>query len=426
VAFAFYPFRFEHFSHLELQITVWMPLALLMLHRTVESRRTRDALASGLFVALQTLSSLYYGLFLLVVMAVVWASVTAAGTEAAGDPTRDTWPRWRAAIKPWVPAAIVVVILVLPVAIPYFQNRAQLGERPDWEARIYSATPGSYLVAHARNVVYGGWLNGPRRPELCLFPGLAIIALALAGAWPKLNAHRAAYVLAALVAFDGSLGSNGVVFPTLRDYLLPFRGLRVPARFSILLGLSLSVLAGYGVQRLRQSPRLRGGFSVLAPAACAVILLVENVSNVPLTRLPVAPPAVYDYFRGAPPAVLVDLPFPKSLVAATRDARYLYFSTFHWQRVLTGTSGYFPESFRESVSLLRGFPTDRGMAWLQRRGAQFIVIDRAMCEAGEYEKTIEILDADPRVERVKRIEAAGQEGTVYRVLLYRPPHHSTR
>jgi hypothetical protein len=415
VAFAFYPFRFEHYSHFELQITFWMPLALLMLHRTVESRRTRDALITGLLVAAQTLSSLYYGLFLLVVMGVVWASVTVGGPAASNGAGEKARVDWRAAIRPWVPAAIVVSILVLPVAIPYFQNRAQLGERPDWEARLYSATPGSYLVAHGRNLLYGNWLDGPRLPELSLFPGLAIIALAVVGAWPRLDARRAAYIAAAFVVFDGSLGANGVVFPTLRDYVLPFRGLRVPARFSILLGLSLSVLAGYGVQRLRQSRRLRGALTSAVPVACVAVLLVENASNVPLLRLPSAPPPIYDYFKGAPPAVLVDLPFPRSLVEATGDARFLYFSTFHWQRLLTGTSGYFPEPFREAVRLLRDFPTDRGLAFLRRRGVQFVAIDRAMCKDGDYEKATAFLDGDARVELVRRVGSPGQEGSIYRI-----------
>ena len=391
-----------------------MPLALLMLHRTMESRRTRDAVTTGILVALQALSSLYYGLFLLVVMAVVWVVVTFGGRGAAVA-TPMARADWFASIKPWLPAAIVVVVLVLPVAIPYFQNRAQLGERPDWEARLYSATPGSYLVAHGRNLLYGPWLDGPRLPELSLFPGFGILALALFGAWPKLDARRAAYVVAALVVFDGSLGANGVVFPTLRDYVLPFRGLRVPARFSVLLGLALSVLAGYGVARLRQSGRVRGAAAALVPAACAAILLAENASTLGLLRVPDKPPSVYSYFVGAPPAVLVDLPFPGSLVAATRDARFLYFSTFHWQRVLTGTSGYFPESFREAVRRLSGFPTEHGMAFLQARGVQFIVIDKSMCKAGEYEATTAFLDADPRVEVVRRLAATGQEGTVYRV-----------
>ena len=50
---------------------MWMPLALLGLHRTLARGRLRDGLATGLAFALQTLSSLYYGCFLAVYMVVV-------------------------------------------------------------------------------------------------------------------------------------------------------------------------------------------------------------------------------------------------------------------------------------------------------------------------------------------------------------------
>lgn len=403
VAFAFYPFRFEHYSHLELQMTFWMPLALLMMHRTMRTGRARDGAVTGLLVALQTLSSLYCGLFLLVVMGVVWLAT--GGLKPGGR-----------RLVPWLVAAAVLVVLVLPIAVPYLENRGQLGERPDWEARIYSATPRSYVVAHVRSRFYGGLLDGPRMPEASLFPGIAVVALALAGAWPRLTRSRAAYALAALVAFDGSLGLNGIVFPTLRDALLPFRGLRVPARFSILVGLSLSVLAGYGVQRLRQSSWLKGGrLGTVLPVACAAVLLVENVPNLMLTEIPARPPLIYDYFAGAPTSVLVDLPFPESLVRATADARRLYYSTFHWQTLITGSSGYFPESFRQAVRMLRGVPTARAVTFLQERGVQFIALNRADCVDWEYWQSIEYLDQEPRVELVRRISGSRHDASLYRI-----------
>ena len=67
--FALYPFRYEHYSHLELQMTMWMPLALHALHRTLSRERLRDGLLMGVAVALQTLSCLYYGVFFSVVSA---------------------------------------------------------------------------------------------------------------------------------------------------------------------------------------------------------------------------------------------------------------------------------------------------------------------------------------------------------------------
>ena len=41
--YAFYPYRFEHYSHLELQMTYWMPLALLALHRLWQTWHMRYA-----------------------------------------------------------------------------------------------------------------------------------------------------------------------------------------------------------------------------------------------------------------------------------------------------------------------------------------------------------------------------------------------
>jgi hypothetical protein len=404
VAFAFYPFRFEHYSHLELQVTCWMPLALLMLHRTVDSGRVRDGALTGLLVALQALSSLYYGLFLVVVMGVVWMCLASRRPEAVRR------------VRPWLAAAAIVVVLVLPVAVPYLQNRGQLGERSDWETRFYSATPRSYLVAHTHSRVYANLLDGPRLPEASLFPGIAVVALALVGAWPRLTSSRVAYAVAALVAFDGSLGMNGIVFPTLRAYFLPFRGLRVPARFSILVGLSLSVLAGYGIHRLRQSPKLKGWLAAVVPAACVAVLLAENIPTLPLAEVPATPPLIYDYFRGLPPSVIVDLPFPRSQFDAIGETLRLYYSTFHWQTLITGNSGYFPDSFKQAVEMLRGVPTARAVTFLQDRGVQYIVLVRADCPDWEYRQSIEYLDQEPRVQLVRRLGGSRHDASLYRVL----------
>src|SRR6266550_2890381 len=68
--FGFAPYRFEHIMHMELQWTMWMPLAFLAMHRTFDSGRMRDGLATGAAMALQMLSSIYYGVFLGVLLTV--------------------------------------------------------------------------------------------------------------------------------------------------------------------------------------------------------------------------------------------------------------------------------------------------------------------------------------------------------------------
>src|SRR6476646_4296739 len=64
VVFAFVPYRFDHYMHLELQWTVWIPWTFWALHRVFETAALRHAVLVGVFITLQFLSSVYYGLFL--------------------------------------------------------------------------------------------------------------------------------------------------------------------------------------------------------------------------------------------------------------------------------------------------------------------------------------------------------------------------
>src|SRR5258708_17168124 len=64
IVFAFAPYRVEHVMHMELQWAMWMPLAFLALHRTFDTGKWKYGLGTGACVALQMLSSIYYGIFL--------------------------------------------------------------------------------------------------------------------------------------------------------------------------------------------------------------------------------------------------------------------------------------------------------------------------------------------------------------------------
>ena len=69
VIYAFAPYRFCHYMHLELQIVFWIPFALLLIHRIVANGRVRDGVMLGLTVSAQFLSSIYIGIFSLIYVA---------------------------------------------------------------------------------------------------------------------------------------------------------------------------------------------------------------------------------------------------------------------------------------------------------------------------------------------------------------------
>ena len=58
--FAFVTFRFDHYMHLELQATVFIPLALWFLDRAFEDGKWPDMAGFGACVVLQLLSGIYH------------------------------------------------------------------------------------------------------------------------------------------------------------------------------------------------------------------------------------------------------------------------------------------------------------------------------------------------------------------------------
>ena len=56
LVYGFWPYTLSHYDHPNLVVVCWLPLVLLYLHRTLERGRRRDALLSGVFLALTGLT----------------------------------------------------------------------------------------------------------------------------------------------------------------------------------------------------------------------------------------------------------------------------------------------------------------------------------------------------------------------------------
>jgi hypothetical protein len=385
--FAFLPYRFIHYAHLELQMAQWMPLCLWAFHRTLKEGRMRDGLLTGLFLALQTLSSWYYGIFFATYLAAV-GSVLAIGAGRE---------RFLAAIRPLVAGAVLAAILVIPFAVPYFQVRRVVGERPVSEIEFYSATPLNYLAAHPRNALLGGVTSKWGSQERELFQGIAVPLIALVGLWPPLSAARIAYAVGLAFAFDLSLGLNGVTYPWLHAYVLPYRGLRVPARMGIVVGLSLAIFVGYGAARIAERLRRRAAASIVLAGMLALIF-VEYRSNLELELMWTSPPAVYGALPQRPQTVIVELPLIVPDIAL--EPAYMYFSTFHWHRLVNGYSGFSPRSYYQLLKLMATFPDEASLAE-RRRGAEFVIVHGAFYRSiRAYEQVVAKMDERPDLARV--------------------------
>jgi hypothetical protein len=403
VIFAFYPFRFEHYSHFELQFSFWMPLALLALHRTVASGRLRDGLLTGGAIGGQTLSCLYFGVFLTAYFIPIWAAL------ALG------WNRVRSSVKPLLAGAGVAVILTAPIVVPYLHVRQSFGERTAGEAGFYSARPQHYLVPHSTRTTYAGVLSREQHePEKDAFPGVLVVVLAFVALWPPLTVPRIAYVLALAFAFEASLGTHGWIFPFLYRNFIPFRGFRVPARFSMLVGLSLSVLAGYGAVRLGAYLRRPSAKYLLAAALIAVVLL-ESRTTLSLERPPQRH-AIYQWLAAQPTTVIAELPAATSDPASLwRDVRYSYLSTFHWHRLVNGNSGYIPKSNLAFCDAMTTFPDDQSIRLLRDHDVEYVVLHEEFYGREAYRKVIEAVGVRSDLRETARRASGGYEARVYRL-----------
>jgi len=307
---------------------------------------------------------------------------------------------------------------VAPVGRAYLDARKVVGERQLTEVAGGSATWWNYLGPPSANLVYGQALERFAASERRLFPGLVAVVLAAIALWPPVAAPRVAYALGLLLAFDVSLGVNGLTYRLLYDYFLPFRGLRIPARMGIMVGFSLAVLAGYGAARL--SGALRSSRARAAATTVLGALMIAEYASKPidLQLVPTRAPEVYaDVLRDrgdSPTAQLFEFP-----ASPLDDPTYMYFSTFHWQHLVNGYSGFFPPSYRRLTEALENFPDDRSMDAIREHGTRYLLVHGERLLGDRYETLIPQLDRDPGLTLVSRRPTmrTGQHGEIslYRV-----------
>jgi hypothetical protein len=365
IAFAYAPYRFEHLMHMELQWIVWTPMALLALHRTLETGRLRYGVATGACVALQMLSCIYYGIFLATL--IVPASLWLASDERAVP--------WRKLVRPLLAGAALAVALSAVYAVPYLRQHARVGDRSIAEINDFSATPASYSSVPAENRLYGN-RGRPGRGERRLFPGMTVVLLAVTGLLLRTPSRRAiAYLLILVAAFEASLGFGGYLYPLLYRFVPAFRGLRAMARLGMFVVMALSVLAAFGYTAVMdgRSARVRR----LALAVLAGMMLAEYVTRPSLATYPNTAPPVYRFLAQQPPGVVVELPAAAVDRLPGPEPDRAYMSTFYWFPLVNGYSGNYPASYLARLSRLRHFPDATSLGQIDRDGIRYLIVHRA-------------------------------------------------
>lgn len=399
--FAYYPYRFEHYSHLELQMTQWMPLTLLALHLFLESGRARYAIGAALAWTAQLYSSMYYAVFLAIYAAAVGTLLALVRGRAV-----------RPLIAPLALAGALAAFLSLPLVRAYAAPQALKVVREPGAVRDLSATAGDYFRVHERNALYHNRMP-PSQVERALFPGILPLALASTALVPPLSPLSRVYAGALVVAFEGSLGFNGWLYPVLYDWFPPVRRMRVAARFSILVGLSLAVLAGFGARRLLQRfdatlSRQRVVFALIVAAA-----VLEARPVLRLQAVWREPPAIYAPVAEKSGVVLAEFPVPLNLESYAENTAFMYFSLWHWKPMLNGYSGLIPPSYAQFVHSVGDFPAPPAIEFLRARRVSHVTVNCALFACAPL---VDRVEQSPAFRRVATTTWEGYPVHLYELL----------
>lgn len=397
------PSRVDHVMHLELLWSAGLPLVALGTVRLLRGE-ARGAWLTGASLAGQFLCCIYYGVF----MVTVWPLVAATEWLRA----RPVLPRAtvvRAAA--WLLAAGVVAGAY---AVPYQRARSVVGDRPDFEVEMYSATLESYVSFPPSNRVWG-WTALPDDAERRLSPGVLASALAVSALTAPAAPWTLALTVGTLVSVDASTGINGWTYLPLRRLLPPYRGLRVPARFGAIVLLCVSLLAAIGGARLAAA---LSGWR-LAPVAGALLLLLlgaESASVHPVRELPRRAPPVYHWLATLPPSVIVHTPLPRPDRLPGSEADYQYFAQYHRHRLLNGNSGFYPPAYVDMLERARYFPDDQAITALRNAGAEYLLVHaQHFVTPAAFAEVVLALESRTDLTPVTASEDEGGVVRVYRV-----------
>lgn len=421
--YAFSPFMFSHFVHVQVVMAGGIPLTFLFLHRFFEAGRTRDACLFALFYSLQALANGYYALYL-ALFAGVFIAVKAVGGK------KFTTPKF------WLQmllAAVIIGLLVGPFAFQYLQFRKETNFARNLGT---SAKLSSFLAAAPTNRLYGKITSRFQRPEEHLFPGIMTLLLAIGGGMAFVlrrrtssagkkapadvgtdenrvhAAHLRIYGLILALAFLFTFGGRGP-YLLMHKFIPGFSGLRVPARFHIMVMFTLAILAALGMNFLIR--RQQKGVRTAAAVLISLLVVLEFASfPVPLEEFPPdrAPvPDVYRWLarqqRGELAVLELPLPPPRFGIGLVECPR-LYFSAFHWHRLVNGYSGYFPPVYVELLRRWRECPLAQTIEDARALGVGILVFHSSEFDREAFAETLEDL-----ARRQEEIAFVGRFGEAY-------------
>ena len=363
-AFGSYRFVYAAIGHYDKWSTAWIPIYTLYLFKTIRERRLRNAILAGIFLVFAQLTEMIFGVFLGMLTLIVLAFLAGwrGRQEVAGG--------WRSLLGRLAIMGLVASLLYLPVLVPVVREILGGYAHSGWgDAEKLSVDLVGLVTPTPLHPLGGDWVQTLRQTQEgtsrfrdvnTVFLGWAGLALALVGA-VRYRRKVAAWITSFAVFTIFSLGPllqiNGrstfdldgllvnVPLPFIILHYIPVVSAnRVPNRFSVVLMLSLAVLAGFGAYwLLAMMARKKNRVGVILSSACTLLLaalIIFEHWSVPLPLTDATIPPVYRQVAEEPgDFAILQLPmgWRNSFgVQGAESTQTQYYQTYHNKRLLSG------------------------------------------------------------------------------------------
>lgn len=434
MAYAFSSYRYAHMGHLQLLSDGFLVLAVLFAHKYLRLQQFKYLSLAGIFLIIQASSSWYYGIYSLMFLIAFLVFFTITG-------------RLKAAllIKHSAPVLALIAVALAPLAWPYLNVHRMMPqfERTLVEAHFFAARPWSYLTVLPGNLLLGRplsflFLKTGGIWEKALFPGLASTICAAWASAAVINPKKFRdhlwqikffYLCLVLTGITLSFGPYVFLGKTqfwlpyrfLYDWVPGFKGMRVPARFGLMVTVGISVLAAIGMQdiyqRLKKKQVIKAGSGVkIAGAAALLILVAGSQISWPVKLSDYVPsgknvPPIYRFLANEKDkGALIELPSIKFGPAGEmvesiwmKETIYMYYSIYHWHPIVNGYSGFSPPVYTAVMKEMQRFPSRRSLDMLKGLKVEHVLVHSKSLPVSVCNGQRQALSAAPGVILEKQI-----------------------
>lgn len=340
-------------SHIDLAFITWIPLSILFLFKMTETNSKINAMLAGTFLFLTVLTQLTYA-FVMVVFVILFLIIYFIRKKNISNKTL--------AIH-FLIAGTVFFLLSSPLFLTVSSTlNAEPYKRPISEINIYSASlENAFLIPSPLHSIYKisghtfadsiyamlGTSYTQVQMEQVIFLGISPLVLSgIALVWFR-DKHFVFWVILLIVFTILILGPELKFLNELTGYELPGKVLydlipgwdfnRVPARFVVILTLSLAILSSHAISGIMQK-HLKTNKKTIAFGSIVLFVILLEFATVPYPTTAHAIPSIYETIKNdSKNFVILDAPTGGlGYLDLQSDPLYQYFQTVHEKPIYGG------------------------------------------------------------------------------------------